>query len=119
MKLDDIVAYSLAVELSSEIWEIVHRWDYFAKDTVGKQLVRSIDSIGANIAEGFGRYHFSEKITFYYYARGSVFEAQFFVKRAQERQLVSVEQYDRVMSNLRKLPKELNTLIYLCRRQKK
>jgi hypothetical protein len=31
--------YQLAEELSDKVWKIVLRWDFFARDTVGKQLV--------------------------------------------------------------------------------
>ncbi len=54
-KLDDLEIYKLSIELADEIWAIVIKWDFFAKDTVGKQIVRSSDSIAANIAEGYGR----------------------------------------------------------------
>jgi four helix bundle protein len=50
--LEDLEVYQLAESFSDEIWGIVGGWEYFAKDTVGKQIVRSADSIGANIAEG-------------------------------------------------------------------
>jgi len=53
---------------------VVDRWNYFQKDTVGKQLVRSADSIAANLSEGFGRYHYKETKNFSYYSRGSLFE---------------------------------------------
>jgi four helix bundle protein len=59
--LEDLEVYQLAENFSDEIWFIVHGWDYFAKDTVGKQIVRAADSIGANIAEGYGGYHYKEK----------------------------------------------------------
>ena len=58
--LEDLEVYQLAETFSDEIWFIVHGWDYFAKDTVGKQIVHSADSISANIAEGYGRYHYKE-----------------------------------------------------------
>jgi hypothetical protein len=48
--------YQLAEKISNQIWFIVKKWDDFAKDTMGKQIVRSADSVGANIAEGHGRY---------------------------------------------------------------
>ena len=54
--LDDLEVYQLAESFSDEIWFLVSEWDYFAKDTVGKQIVRSADSLGSNIAEGYGRY---------------------------------------------------------------
>ena len=47
--------YRLSEKLADELWKIVTRWGYFERDTVGKQLVRAADSIGANIAEGSGR----------------------------------------------------------------
>ena len=57
-----------------EIWEIVKNWEYFAKDTLGKQIVRSADSIGANIAEGNGRYNSKDNQRFVKIARGSLYE---------------------------------------------
>ena len=56
LTLNDITAYKIAFNLSNYVWDIVVIWDYFAKETVGKQFVKAIDSISANIAEGFGRY---------------------------------------------------------------
>ncbi len=56
LKLNDISAYKGSFHLSNYVWNAVVKWDYFAKDTVGKQFARAIDSISANIAEGFGRY---------------------------------------------------------------
>jgi four helix bundle protein len=47
--------YRLSEKLADELWRIVIHWNYFARDTVGKQLVRAGDSIGANIAGGAGR----------------------------------------------------------------
>ena len=55
--LEDLEVYQLAEKFSDDVWAIVIKWDYFAKDTVGKQMVRSADSNTANIAEGYGRYH--------------------------------------------------------------
>lgn len=49
--LEDLEVYQLAESFGDEVWFIVHEWDYFAKDTIGKQIVRSADSIGANIAD--------------------------------------------------------------------
>jgi four helix bundle protein len=51
----DLQIYQLAEKLANELWFIVNQWDSFAKDTGGKQVVKSADSIGANIAEGCGR----------------------------------------------------------------
>jgi four helix bundle protein len=52
--------YQLAEKISNEIWFIVKKSSDFAKDTMGKQIVRSADSVGANIAEGHGRYSYQD-----------------------------------------------------------
>jgi four helix bundle protein len=53
--VENLRIYQLSTQLANEIWKIVLTWNTFAKDTVGKQMVRAVDSIGANIAEGSGR----------------------------------------------------------------
>jgi four helix bundle protein len=115
--LEEMTVYKLHVGLADEIWEIILKWDWFAKDTVGKQLVRAFDSVGANIAEGFGRFHYGDKIKFYYYSRGSAFESQFWIKRARERKLMTDEESVKFLISLQQIVKELNTLIKGCKNQ--
>ena len=79
---ENLRVYKLSEELADEIWGIVFRWNAFAKDTVGKQIVRSADSIGANIAEGTGRHNFQDNQRFVKIARGSLNETQHFLRRA-------------------------------------
>ena len=57
MKLEDLQVYQLAMNIGEQVWEIVLEWNYFARDTVGKQLVKAADSVAANLSEGWGRYH--------------------------------------------------------------
>ena len=49
---EDLRVYLLSEQLSDSISGIALEWDSFARDTIGKQLVKAVDSIGANIAEG-------------------------------------------------------------------
>jgi four helix bundle protein len=74
MKLEELQVYQLSMEMGERVWSIVIKWDYFAKDTIGKQLIKAIDSVAANLSEGYGRYHYKEKKNFSYYSRGSLFE---------------------------------------------
>jgi four helix bundle protein len=74
MKLEDLQVYQLAMDIGEKVWELVIEWDYFAKDTIGKQLVRAADSIAANLSEGFGRFYYKENRQFCYYSRGSLYE---------------------------------------------
>jgi len=94
-------------------WDIVTRWDYFAKNTVGQQFVTSVDSISAKLAEGFGRYHKKDKIRFYRYSFGSVKEALDWNEKSKVRKLVKPEEYHLIYQQLSLLPKEINGLIKL------
>lgn len=107
----DLSAYRIAFELSNYVWDIVTKWDYFAKDTVGKQFCRAVDSISANIAEGFGRYTKKDKINFYRYSYGSIKESVNWNEKAKTRNLLGEEQYRYIHEALEKLPKEINNLI--------
>ena len=75
LKLNDIDAYKRAFHLSNRVWDIIIQWDYFSKNTIGSQFVRAVDSISANLAEGFGRYTKKDKIKFYRIAAGSLKES--------------------------------------------
>jgi four helix bundle protein len=71
LAIDDLRVLQQAEAIADAAWKSVAGWDAFARDAMGKQLVRAADSIGANIAEAYGRFHYGEKLTFFYYARGS------------------------------------------------
>jgi four helix bundle protein len=71
---EELEVYKLAEKLANEIWHIVKEWDYFVKDTIGKQIVRAADSVCANIAEGRGRYNDQDNRRFVKIARGSLYE---------------------------------------------
>ncbi|MFK7904261.1 MAG: four helix bundle protein [Chitinophagales bacterium] len=109
--LDRIEAYMISFKLSNYVWEIVMRWDKFAQWTVGKQYVTAIDSISANIAEGFGRYHKKDKIKFYRYSTGSLQESLDWTRKAIIRKLITKEEKEYITTELQKLPKSINILI--------
>jgi len=111
LELDKIFAYKRAFVLSNYVWDIILSWDYFSRDTVGKQFARSIDSISANIAEGYGRFHKKDKIKFYRYAMGSLRESIDWNEKARIRKLISNTQYQHIHDEFKELPKEINYLI--------
>jgi len=103
--------YQLAEKLSDLIWQMVLSWDYFAKDTVGKQLVRAADSISANIAEGSGRGSAVDNRKFLRIARGSLYETKSFLRRAYHRELLTTEQMNQLKPLVNELLPKLNAYI--------
>jgi four helix bundle protein len=109
--LEDLEVYQLAESFGDEVWFVVHEWEYFAKDTLGKQLVRSADSISANIAEGYGRYHYKENKNFCYFSRGSIIETKGWLKKSKNRQLLNEEKFDLLYGKLQTIHIKLNAYI--------
>ncbi len=111
MKLEDLNIYQTSLSLGEEVWEIVNKWESFEKFSIGKQLVTSVDSIAANIAEGFGRYHFKDAKNFYYFARGSLFEAQTWIQKSTNRGLIEKKESEKLLDELQDLGIRLNNFI--------
>jgi len=92
-------AYKLAAAISDDLYPVVAAWDSFARWSVGTQLVRSVDSIGANIAEGCGRWTKPDERRFLLMARGSLYETEHWMARAVERGLLT-EQWLRRLNDV-------------------
>jgi len=118
LKLEELDIYKLSLEIAEEIYSIINKWNFFDKDTLGKQLIRSIDSIGANISEGYGRYHFQENKHFCYFARGSLFESKTWLEKASNRDLISSEVYNDLTKQMDLLHIKLNAYIKSIGKQK-
>ena len=108
---ENLRVYKLAEEIADLIWEISSKWDWFSRDTIGKQVIKSADSIGANIAEGVGRYGTQDNKRFAYFARGSLFETKHWLRRAFRRKLLTPGQIEELKSKLDELAPRLNAYI--------
>ena len=110
-KLDDLEIYSLSMKLGEFVWSIVVKWDFFARDTVGKQWVRAIDSVSANISEGYGKHSYVEMRKFVYIARGSMSEHITWMTKADNRNLISFEDNVNIISSSRNLYVKINNYL--------
>ncbi len=108
---ENLRIYQISEDLADEIWNIVNSWDRFAKDTVGKQIVRSADSVGANIAEGEGRGSYQDNRRFIKIARGSLQETQHWLRRAYKRNLLTQEQIETLKPIVDKISPTLNAYL--------
>jgi four helix bundle protein len=109
--IEDFDVFKELERLSDEVWVVVTGWKTLAQQTIGQQLVRACDSIGANLTEGDGRYHHKETLNFYYIARASLKETRYWLRRAGSRSLLDgawLEVAERRLENIRRW---INTLI--------
>jgi four helix bundle protein len=112
IELKNLEVYQLSRRLSKIAWEIFCRMDFMDKKHIGDQFLRSVDSIGANIAEGYGRFHYLDKVRFYYNSRASHYEAFIhWLELLIERGKVSKTEFDAINETALKLQIKLNNFI--------
>jgi four helix bundle protein len=108
---ENLHVYKLSEDVADRVWDIALAWDSFARDTVGKQLVRAADSIGANIAEGTGRGAFQDNRRLVRIARGSLYEAKHWLRRAYRRKLLTLGQVNELKPLIDELSPRLNAYL--------
>src|SRR5437773_4442010 len=108
---EKLQVYQLSEKVADSVWNIVIAWDAFARDTVGKQIVRAADSIGANIAEGSGRGSLQDNRRFVRIARGSLYETIHWLRRSYLRKLLSSTEVKRLRALVEELSPKLNAFL--------
>jgi len=111
VRFQDLKVYGLAEDLADAVWAIARRWDSLARDTIGKQLIRAADSIGANIAEGCGRHSHPDNRRFIRIALGSFLERQHWLRRAFKRGLLTPKQTATLQGYVTQLGPKLNAYL--------
>jgi four helix bundle protein len=112
IELKNLEVYQLSRSLSKIAWNIFCRMDFMDKKHIGDQFLRSVDSIGANIAEGYGRFHYLDKVRFFYNSRASHYEAFIhWLELMYERGKVSETEFDTITETAQKLQIKLNNFI--------
>jgi len=97
IELKNLEVYQISRQLSSIAWQIFCRMNLEDKKHMGDQFLRSADSVGANIAEGYGRYHYLDKVRFYHNARGSHLESfTHWLELLSEREKISMEEFETI-----------------------
>lgn len=109
--LEKLEVYQLSEAFSDTVWDIVMAWDNFRKDTIGKQIVRSADSISANIAEGYGRYYYKESKQFFFYSRGSIQETKSWLSKCKRRKIIEPTRAVELLDEAEKILAKLNGYI--------
>ncbi|OGD62958.1 hypothetical protein A2160_04305 [Candidatus Beckwithbacteria bacterium RBG_13_42_9] len=111
LSLDKLEVYQLSRELSKIAWEIYDTLDWKNKKIIGDQFITAADSVGANVAEGFGRFHYLDKVKFYFNARGSLLESRHWLEILNERKMVFSQAKKKFLRCYQNLRPALNGLI--------
>lgn len=117
MEIKDLEVYTISREISEKAWPIYTRYDWQDRKIIGDQWITAIDSVGANIAEGFGRFHYLDKNKFNYNARGSLFESEHWTNLLYERNKITKEEYDYFVKQFDVLRIKLNNYIKSTKEQ--
>jgi len=108
---DDLEIYKLSMELADWIYDLTAEFPTEEKYNVVSQLRRAVTSIGANIAEGYGRYHYKENIQYARQARGSLSETKYFMLFSNKRKYISDKIYEEFIGKYRNLQVKINNYI--------
>jgi four helix bundle protein len=117
LKLGELEVYQLSIDIGRDAWQIYGTLPKTLQFSMGDQLLRAADSIGANIAEGFGRFHYLDSAKFYYNARGSLWETQHWFFLLQQRKLIPHDDYTAIQTKLDTLGRKLNNFIRITKQQ--
>ncbi|MBC35344.1 MAG: four helix bundle protein [Bacteroidetes bacterium] len=109
--LNTLRIYTQSLQLSNRVWDTYTKLSKENKSIIGNQIVRSTDSIGANIAEAYGRFHIKDSIKFLYYSRGSLYETMHWISLMEERDLISKSTHEDFMIQIQDLGIRLNNFI--------
>ena len=111
LSLHNLKVYQLSCEYADECWLIYNEMDWKLKKIVGDQMIRSVDSVAANVAEGYGRFHYLDKIKFYYNARASLLESKHWIDTLFKRKFIERSNYLKLVELYKEIHLTLNGLI--------
>lgn len=117
--LSDLDAWKQARIFRLRIAVIAKLFPSYERYKLIDQIIRSSRSVPANIAEGFGRYHFKENIQYCRQARGSLIETQEHLICAFDEGYISKKILSEEIVNSKDCLKILNGYIYYLSRQTK
>jgi four helix bundle protein len=114
IKLGDLDVYRLSLEFSDIAWELYEKMDWRVRKIIGDQFIESVDSVGANIAEGYGRFHYKDRVKFYYNSRGSLTESKHWTLILYKRKFINSEEYKKLLTKAEDIHRKLNSHIKAC-----
>ena len=89
----DIEAWKLARKLRTAVYRVIKKLPVEERYDLASQLRRAAISCTANIAEGYGRFHFQENVQFCRISRGSIYETQDHLITCLDNEYIAKDEY--------------------------
>jgi four helix bundle protein len=115
-RFEDLKVWRLAHKLSIDVATLVKSFPKEEKYDLTGQMRRSARSIPSDISEGFGRFHFNDKLTFYERCRASLGELRNHFEEALDNRYIEKDSYDRFFREMSEIGYLLNKMMRnVCR----
>ncbi|MEK7154862.1 MAG: four helix bundle protein [Patescibacteria group bacterium] len=116
-RYEDLEIYQISVEIAVEVYRLTKKFPKEETYGIVDQLKRAVTSVGANMAEGFGRYYYKDKLVFFYHSRGSLFEVKHFLEISFKMGYITEEEKNNLFTKLNNLSVKLNNFIHTIGKQ--
>ncbi len=117
LSFTDLEVWKKARALRNNITDLVKSFPVDEKYRLNDQIIRSSRSIGNNIAEGHGRFHYAEAAKFLINARGSAAETINHLIIALDNEFINEQQFDKFKKDCEECMKMINGYINYLRKQ--
>ena len=116
---EDLTVWQLCRELRKKVSNLVKSFHKNEQFRLVDQMVRASLSVTANIAEGYGRYHYQENIQFCRQARGSLYESLDHFIVALDERYIKQSELEEFRTEIFESVKILNGYIKYLQKEKK
>lgn len=107
----ELEIYQSSLPIAEKIYKLAEKFPKDETYGLADQLRRASASIGANITEGFGRFHYKDKLLFFYDSRGFAYETMHFIELSSRIGYINDEDRSNLIEALNKLSVRINNFI--------
>lgn len=113
--LENLKIYVLAERIEIFLHKLTKKFPMDEKYRMIDQIRRASSAVTSNIAEGYGRYTYKEKIRYMHIAKGEAVETKQLMVRSQKKEYIKKESLDFIEEKITELLKGINGYIKFLR----
>lgn len=108
---EQLEVWQKSIDIAVDIYKLTDKFPKSEIYSLTNQMRRAASSVSANIAEGYGRHGYKEKLQFYKIANGSLLETKSFCYLANRLDYLSADQLDDIIESIVSIQRMTNALI--------